>query len=240
MSATLDREHRAKSNPPLASNDRRGVLAIAGAGVTLTPQLTRSEVFSINFIRHETVPLRIRRTLIYVAVGYLAANVIMMVGLIGAGIRIRSQWQEVQTTISQGQIPSAGVKGVATQEMEALHDRATEDLNRLNAIRALQQRRFPVAGRLAALTKTLPARTWITALSGDREQRTMTIHAAYLIDSEKPYELPAKSWIEGLKSDLCFRQGLKRLELSSSSRKTRGSAKLFLFDLIAEWEPLAK
>jgi Tfp pilus assembly protein PilN len=99
----------------------------------------------------------------------------------------------------------------------------------------LHQQRFPVGGKLAALSRTLPARTWITGLSGSREGRKLTVSAAYLVDADKPYELPTKSWIEALKADPRFSGGLKRLDLGSTSRKTQGTSELLAFDLIAEW-----
>ena len=66
----------------------------------------------------------------------------------------------------------------------------------------------------------------------------MTIQAAYLIDPEHPYELPATPWIQALKADPQFGVNLKRLDLQSSSRKTQGRSELFLFTLSAEWVAL--
>ena len=65
----------------------------------------------------------------------------------------------------------------------------------------------------------------------------MTVHAVYLIDPNRPYELPAKEWIEALRTDPRFREGLTRLELGSSSRTAQGRAELFAFELVAQWQP---
>ena len=73
-------------------------------------------------------------------------------------------------------------------------------------------------------------------LSGSREDRTLTIHAMYLVDPEAPYALPANGWMEALTADPHFGQGLKRLELSASSRESKGRATLYAFTLIAEWQ----
>jgi Tfp pilus assembly protein PilN len=199
----------------------------------------RGAVFSINFVRHETVPLRIRRTVISVALGSCLVNASIMVGLIGMALHARQQWQQVQAKV-QRQMPSAVEISATTQEMETLHERAIQDLTDLNAAISLHSQRFPIGGKLAALTKTLPARTWITGLSGNRENRTVTIQAIYLIDLENPYDLPTKEWIEALKADPHFRQGLTRLDLGTSSRTTEGRAKLFSFELVAEWEPVSE
>ena len=114
---------------------------------------------------------------------------------------------------------------------------AKEDLARLTAMIAQQQPRFPVAGKVAALTKTLPPRTWITKISGKNDSRTLAIQAAYLVNPDAPYELPTKAWMQALRADAYFSSGLNRLELKSSARKKQGLAELALLELVAEWQP---
>ena len=92
-----------------------------------------------------------------------------------------------------------------------------------------------MAAKLSGLTRTLPPRTWLTNLSGDRSGRTMTIQAAYLINPDAPYDLPTKAWLAALRDDPGFREGLTRLEMGQSSRKRVGDAELFHFDLEAAW-----
>ena len=240
MSVTLNRERRALlSKPGLSIRKVDGPPearppAPRPPPPTLHVPFSGSEVFSINFIRHTTVPRAVRRALVYVALGYLVVNVAVMIGLLGAAGRSRAEWRALQATL-KGQAASSAEVSAMKQEMATLHDRADGDLAQLNAFLALQQQRFPVGAKLSSLSKTVPARTWITGLSASREARTLTVQASYLIDAKKPYDLPTKEWIAELKADPDFRQGLKRLDLGSSSRKIQGNAELFVFELIAEW-----
>ncbi len=249
MSAILSREQRGKPLPrneavsPIQKN-----LSAPAQQTTRSPfpvphstprtsaiPVGRGEVFSINFIRHETLPRQVRRALVFVGLGYLCLNLTVMCGLIGASMYSRGEWGTLQSQV-QGQMPSKDVLSALKQNMKTLHERAAQDLATLNVITALQQQRFVVGGKLSALTKTLPARTWITDLSGTREERSIKIQAAYLVDPDRPYELPTKRWIGALKADSAFSQGLKRLDLGATSRKTQGKAELFLFELTAEWK----
>lgn len=192
-------------------------------------------VFSINFIRHETVPLRVRRALVYAGLGYLVLNVGLLIGLLATTYQTRQARRSLQGALQQ--VASADAVAALPQEMEEVRSRAREHLQQLNAMVSFQKQQFPVGGKLAALTATLPARTWIAELNGQRESRTVTVHAMYLVDPERPYELPTKEWIDALRADPRFREGLTRLELGSSSRGAQGRAELFSFDLIAQWQP---
>lgn len=244
MSATLRREDKASRSRSVVS-EGRVVQGSSGAHSGLrTPNsalraralLVPTEVFSINFIRHETLPVHIRRAGIYAALGYVAVNVVVALGLIVMAASLRGQSRGLQISL-QGPRPSAEALKARQQAMQTLAGRAGDQLARLQKVIAVQQQRFPVAGKLAALTKTLPPRAWITGIAGSRDGRTLRIRAAFLIDPEQPSLLPAKAWIDALKADEQFRHGLKRLELGSSSRKTQGNAKLFEFELMAEWNP---
>ena len=199
------------------------------------PSLDRGEVFSINFLRNETVPMALRRTLVSVALGYLVVNALVMLWLFTSASQTRAQWGQLRTAL-QGHAPSPESVNTLRQKTGTLGDRAKEDLDKLSAVVTMKQQQFPVGGKLAALTRTIPARTWITGLSGEREKRSLTIHAAYLINPDHLYDLPTKGWIEALRADPSFRQGLKRLDLGESSRKMQGNAEIFSFDLLAEWK----
>ena len=194
------------------------------------------EVFSINFIRHETLPVHIRRAGIYAALGYVAVNLLIALGLFGMAVQLNGRARGLAAEL-QGPRPSAEALRAGRQAMAALSVRGADQLARLQRIVGIQQQRFPVAGKLAGLARTLPPRTWITSIIGSRDERTLRIQAMYLIDAENPSSFPAKAWIEALKADEGFRQGLQRVELGSSSRKTQGEARLFEFELIAEWNP---
>ena len=192
--------------------------------------------FSINFARHATLPLRLRQALAWLTVGYLFAGAVCCCLLLGLTL-----WTHLDAGRLQQRLDSP-VESVAAQasrqEMAELTAQTTLQITELQAMSAQLATRFPVGAKLAAVTTTLPARTWVTGLDATRDARTLTIKAAYLIDPEHPYELPTTRWIEALKADPAFGQGLKRLDLRDSSRETQGRAELFVFTLSAEWTPL--
>ena len=194
-----------------------------------------NQVFSINFIRASRVPISLRRMAAYGTLGYLLLNFSL------SGVFVATS---VFSSLEADRLSRKGLVSAvswnsgetATQETEALYEQALTTLNQLNLSVKQAGRRFPWAEKLEGLLRTLPGRTWILSLSGAREERVLSLEALYLIDSEKPYELPTKTWIQALKSDPDFGQGLKRIELVNSFRKTQGSAELFSFVLLMEWE----
>ncbi len=194
-------------------------------------------VFSINFIRGETFSLSTRRWLMAILLGYLAIHAALFLAFTGTAVSAHLQGQALRRTV-QGAAPSVEAISGIEQEMAMLEERAKDNLTRLAAVAAEQRQRFPVAGKLAALTKTIPPRTWITGLSGAREGRTLTVRAAYLVDAQTPYALPTKGWMDALQADPVFGRGLKQLKLATSSRKTQGTAELVIFELVADWQPL--
>ena len=192
-------------------------------------------VFSINFLRHETAPRHVRRAIAYGAIGYLMVNLIFFIFLFEIGSSLRSDRKKLQTQLRESS-PSSSVPSAVKQEMETMYQQAVTDLSQLTTAIGREKDRFPVSGKLAALVKTLPARTWITALSGDRINRKITIEACYLINPETPYELPTKKWTDALRADPSFGNELKRLDLAESSQRMQEKAELFTFQLVAEWE----
>ena len=235
VSVALSRKQRAGLSPSHARQEQEAMTTRSfGEG----PSLSRgSVVFSINFIRHESLPLPVRRLLVWAVLGYLALNAALFVAFTGTALFTHVQWRVLRHTL-QGAAPSTEAVSGIGREMAMLKCHAKEDFVQLTAMVAQQRMRFPVAGKLAALTKTLPPRTWLTGLSGTRESRTITVQAAYLVDPDAPYALPTKEWMDALKADPSFGLGLKRLGLKSSSRKTQGSAELVVFELAAEWQPM--
>lgn len=233
MSHLLRREPRAASHETTMPR-----LVMTSHAPGPTPQAPGGAIFSINFVRHETLPRHVRRALTYLGLGYLACQVLLMVWLLVMAASARGEQHQLEGQL-QGGLPAGAGVGALQRDMQGLHKRSQEQLAQLRAVIASQQSRVAIGTKLAAIARTLPARTWVTGLSGDREHRTLTIQAAYLIDPERPYELSIKAWIEALKADEGFRDGLKRLELQQSSRKAQGKATLIAFDLIAEWNPPA-
>lgn len=192
-------------------------------------------VFMINFIRYEVISPQVQRTLLTAGAGWLLLNVIVLAWLVVSMAAALAQSQQFRSSVTK-QMASAGTAQGAAQEMETLRQHALENTAQLNGIIAVEQQRFPVGEKLAGLTRTLPPRTWLTHLAGDRNGRTMTIQAAYLITPESPYELPTKGWLAALRDDPGFGEGLTRLEMGQSSRKRVGEAELFVFDLEAAWQ----
>ena len=193
-------------------------------------------VFSINFIRNEFLPVCTRRAIVYGASAYLALNLVWGVSLLADAFATRMKISSVENQLRRGQTPGL-TPSESNSEMSALYEHAIQDLGQMNSVTSLMRRRFPGAGKLDALSQTLPARTWITEISANRDARMLTFHAMYLLDPAKPYELPTKGWVQALKADPNFSRGLKRLELGNSFQKSQGSAELFSFELNAEWAP---
>lgn len=191
-------------------------------------------VFSINFIRHHAYATRIQKWLAGMAGWYLLINAVVAVVLVGEAVSSSLRGQAMRAQAQQSGT-AAATPLVGDLDMERLHQRATEHLVILRALIARQQSRFPIAGKLAAITTTLPARTWLTGISGDRAGRTLTVRASYLVNPEAPYDLPVNGWIESLKSHPRFGQGLQRLELGASSRERVGSATLVTLELLGAW-----
>ena len=239
MSSALRKEQLASDknvrNAPALVVATKGSVSSAVARAPFPVSSVSSGVFSINFIRHEFLSPRVRRVLLAAGIGWLGLNALILAGQIAmTGVAYQQTWTLKKNV--KAQIASAQTLSGASQEMDTLRERAADNLAQLNTVISQEAQRFPVAGKLAGLTRTLPPRTWLTSLSGDRSAHTMTIQAAYLINPDSPYDLPAKDWLAALRQDPGFREGLTRLEMGQSSRKRVGEAELFVFDLEATWQ----
>lgn len=236
MSSTMKKEQEAQSQ-----KIRNVELGIRNHSELRTPNselrttFPQASVFSINFIRYEVIPPQVQRALLTAGAGWLLLNVVVLVWLVVAMASALGQSHRFRSSVTT-QMASTGTVQGAAQEMETLRQHALENTAELQGVIATERQRFPVGEKLAGLTRTLPPRTWLTSLSGDRSNRTMTIKAAYLINPESPYELPTKGWLAALKDDPSFGQGLTRLEMGQSSRKRVGEAELFVFDVEAAWQ----
>ena len=192
--------------------------------------VSTSPIFEINFLRHPSPSAAIQQALIALGVIYMLANVAVTGWLLLTGVS--ATWQTVRSASR-----AAAQRNGASQDLGVMYQRASQELAQLQGIVASQKARFLAGGRLSALTETLPARTWISGISGDRADHSLILRAEYLIDPEHPYELPAKEWMAALKQDPRFGHRLKQLEMTSSSRKTQGNSELLSFELVAEWNP---
>ena len=195
-----------------------------------------SAAFSINFARHTILSPQLRRALASLMASYLLTGAVCCCLLLGLTLWTHLDARRLQQRF--GDTGTSTTEQASRQMMADLRAQAALQATQLAAMSAQLATRFPVSAKLAALTTTLPARTWVTRLEAKRDARTLTIQAAYFIDPEHPYELPTTRWIDALKADPAFGHGLKRLDLQGSSRKTQGRAELFVFTLSAEWAAL--
>ena len=198
-----------------------------------------NEVFSINFIRREFVPLSIRRAVIYGAFVFLLINAAILLGMIVFAVQSHSELHAIQKILAR-EIPTKAAMADLRQDLSILETRAGTHTQQLDAVASFQKDRLWAGEKLDAIAETLPARTWVTQIAGAEAQKTFTIQAIYLIDPKKPYELPIKGWMEKLKGNPQFREGLSRFELTNSSRKLQGNAEVCDFQMIAEWNPKGK
>ena len=192
-------------------------------------------VFTINFLRREVLPLSVRRTLIFALLAYLAAHVLFLGYLSTVAVSSRAEWKKVQAGI-QGEVPSTTALADLKAEMATMQENAVKEFSELSRIIARKREEFPFGGKLGGIARTLPARTWVTSLSGDRENRRLTIQATYLVNPENPYDHPTKKWIEALKADPSFGSRLKRCDLGESSQKMQGKVEIYSFGIVSEWE----
>ena len=191
--------------------------------------------FAINFVRRENLPAWVRLVSAYGVIGYLAVGVLLSVVLVGGTVICLFQSHHLRTEL-RGRLPNPAALAVLKQEMQDLDDQAVLDLAQLNTVSRLQKQRFLVGGKLAALAKTLPARTWVMQMSGRRAERSVDVQAAYLVDSGTPYRIPAKKWVQALQADPVFKKGLRDVSVGASSRKTQGESELYLFNLSMDWQ----
>ena len=193
-------------------------------------------VFTINFMRHQLPSAGLRRAGMLATVGALAANLVVLVVLLGVAVSLQRQERIMRAGLNVSG-SRAGSADALMAELRPLQGRAAENLHALRRVIAAQRGSLPLAGKLAVLATTLPSRTWIANLSGDRDTRTLTIEAVYVIDPSAPTDLPINSWMSALKADPRFGEGLQKLELSASARASQGRAQLMRFTLAAEWKP---
>ena len=213
--------------------------SLQGSGLPrLTPRSPRlnGEGFSINLVRHEVLPRSVRRLMAYAALGYLAVHALFLMGFLGTTLHHYVARRQLQARF-RGQTPITAPGNVLKREMRFLNERASGNLVELNTIATLQRQQFPIGGKLAALSRTLPDRTWITSVSGKREDHSVTVQANYLINEDQPYDVPTKQWMEALRADPSFSTDLRRIDVGTSSRKkSHGEAELFSFELNAGWK----
>ena len=206
----------------------------ASASTPKAPAAVASAVFAIDFVRGRRLPSWVQYALVYIAFGFILLNLIVTLLLFVVAGQTRREWRHVKGMLSQ----QTSVETIAQlkAKLAPLQETAEQQLTGLERAVALQRVRFAMADKLAAVAKTVPVRTWITGMTGDRERRTLTIHATCMADPASPSaELPMKGWVDALRADRAFADGLKRLEIGASSRTMVGKTEVYLFDLTPEW-----
>ncbi len=199
-------------------------------------RLIHREGFAINFIRRESHPTGIRLVSAYAVIGYLTVSTLLAIGLIVISAIFVIQSHQLQADL-RSRLPNPAALALFKKEMRELDHQMVSELGQFNTIANLKKQRFLVGEKLTALGKTLPAKTWVVQISGQRMARSIDLQAAYLLDSGTAYKVPANQWVQALRDEPLFNQGLKAVESSSSSRKRQGDSELLLFNLSADWEP---
>lgn len=193
-----------------------------------------SEGFAVNLIRAQVPPAWIRRSLASAVVAVSAFNAFLCLWLVGSSLVFLIQSSRLQGKF-QGQLSAPGSLQALKDQALALTEQGEIDRAQISAALNLQRQHFPVSSKLAVLAKTLPPRIWISQVSGERADRSMDIQAVYLVAPSSPERLPAKQWIEAVRADPVFRNGLKSADLKSANRKSQRSGDLFFFEVAAEW-----
>ena len=192
-------------------------------------------VFSINFLRHEVPSVGLRRAGMLATLGVVAANVAVLLVLLGMAVSLQQHERAMRAELKASGSRANSI-GAVMAELRPLQARASDNLSALQHAIVAQRGRFALSGKLAVLASTLPARTWIARLSGDRGERALTIEAVYVIDPAAPTDLPINAWMSALKADPRFSEGLQKLEMVSSTRAAQGRAQLMRFTLGAAWK----
>ena len=196
---------------------------------------TGTEVFSINFIRRPFIPLSTKRLLIRWILIYVLVQIVLIGLLFLVTFAVNLKTNKLEQKISKSISPLSSSRLIKS-EMNNLKIDLSVGLNRLRSLIELEKSRFQIADKLAGLARTLPSRTWITGLSGNQGPRTLAIKAAYAVDSkDQTFQPPTKEWFAALRSDPDFGQGIKRIELQKTSERRQGNAKIYVFDVLAEW-----
>ena len=196
--------------------------------------MTNAGVFSINFARQEILPPSVKRCLAYLVLGYLAVNVFAAVFFMAVTFRMYQEQRQLALDLQSTALSPKAIADLR-HEWKSLKKEVSSHLVRLNSAIAIEKERFGLAEKLAGLSRTLPPRTWIAALGGNRSGRTLTVQALYVGKPDEPYKVPGKEWIEALKADPAFGSGLKRIELAQPPQRVQKKAELYSFGLVAEW-----
>lgn len=192
------------------------------------------EIFSINFVRRGFVPFSVRRFFVYLGFAYFGIQMLALITLIVTAAYANIRENQLRHAIQRELSPNIRMEEMKS-EMDFLRQVAADRVVQLNKTNQMQNDHFFFASEFAAIAKTLPPRTWVTQLAGNRGNRSITLQASYLVDPQKPYQLPNKPWLDALKADPDFGRGLKSLVMTRTSQSNAGKAEICTFEFLAEW-----
>ena len=195
---------------------------------------TRTEVFSINFLRHETFSQKIKRGLAYFSVGFLALNLIVLIVFLSWTFQTYYQAHLRLERLTSG-TSSEATFGSLQSRTEAIYQQAVHDLTRINSILEIRREGLSLADKLAALARTLPERTWITEINFDRSSRSLSVQAMSWMQTDTLTESPLKEWLQALKADPDFGKGLQKIGLVKTLQRRKEKIELYTFEFVAEW-----
>ncbi len=203
---------------------------------SLFPQAPAEKgIFTANLIRSDFALFTVKRFLRFAVMIYLGVQVLLTIIFVLVVLNAQFARRQIEHSF-QKQFGDASPGKQAQLEIDQLHGEISNALERTKFLLSLQENRFIISDKLAGLTRTLPARTWITQLnSGSSSAKTISIQAMYAVDETNPYQLPTNDWMNALKKDPDFGRKLKRIDLIRSSQETKGNIELYSFALEAEW-----
>ena len=190
------------------------------------------EIFSINFIRHESVPMSVRRVSVYLILVYLILSAVALSFLLTASMRFYKERQALSDELSN---VAPEDRSVENMQLDLTNTRAklSDNTSRLGALIAAQK--FHIADKWCGLASTFPDDVWITEMSSPENSKIINISAVYVDARDKPFEAFVHSWTETLKNDSRFGRGLKEIKLTRSAAEAKTYASLYSLDLSSEW-----
>ena len=193
------------------------------------------EAFSINLIRSKNFFVLHRQMIFFTALAYLMAQSLLFLFLFFWGMGLQVEAIKLHRDF-QKEFPSGSSEKEFEAHLDDLYEKAGVSLKDLDAVIAIEKDKFQIAGKLAGIARTIPPRTWVTSIKLDGWRRSMMLEARFLVDVADPYQLPTKKWIDALKNDPTFGEGLEQIDYLQSSQTQVGHAEIGFFEIEARWQ----
>ena len=192
-------------------------------------------IFRINFSRNNFISDVVRKNTVYGVIIYLIAHLIISLVMAGAAADTGRRFHHLASSL-EAKLPESVKIEELNAQMGGLYQELSERGRFMGIFIRLGQDRFAAAGKLAALARTLPAKTWLTKVHGSKSDKSLKVDALYYIAPDEPFELPVNAWMEKLKQDPVFSEGLLKIELKKSAQERKGTAELQMFEIEARWQ----